>query len=269
MNGPKRILLPAHRDHGLDTRLTVAAALAQQFGGTLECVYAHVPPGAGQAISAGGMERLAEEEDREAARLRRTVESQLSEDAVRWTWHPDRGNIVDAIIEHAPMADLIVASPMIESGGGSMVEPIAELLLLRAPAPLMIAPTDTDSFDPTGTAMIAWNGSAESARAMRLALPILRAASDVHLVTAAADIRRFTAQDAADYLRDHGVESRIETTTDGGKNAAKALCKSAESLGADYIVMGGYSRSRVNEFIFGGVTRHMLRHPPLPLFIVH
>lgn len=269
MTGPKRVMVPAHNDRGLEGRLTVATALAQHFGGSLQCIYAHAPPGAGQAISAGGMKRLSAEEDREAIRLRRMIESRLAETEIEWDWHHHHGNIADAVIEMSPMADLVVVSPMIESGGGTRVEPIVETLLLRAAAPLIVAPTDTSAFDCAGTAMIAWNGSAESARAMRHALPMLRAAAAVRLVTAAGDVRRFSAQDAVDYLSDHGVESQVEIAADSETNAAKALCQSADALQADYIVMGGYSRSRVNELIFGGVTRHMLRHPPVPLFILH
>jgi nucleotide-binding universal stress UspA family protein len=45
----------------------------------------------------------------------------------------------------------------------------------------------------------------------------------------------------------------------------------AQARGADgaYIVMGGYSHTRVGEYVFGGVTRTLLRECPLPLLIAH
>ncbi|QLC24456.1 universal stress protein [Parasphingopyxis algicola] len=264
--GPKHILLPVHADHGLDARLAAATALAQQFGATLLCLYARTPPGAGRAISASGMARLGEEDMRAGKRVRRAVETRLAEAGVEWDWHDYPGNVVDALVGEAPLADLIAVSPMTESGGPAVSEPVAEPLLLRSPTPLLIAPDGPAAF---GTAMIAWNGSAQSALAMREALPLLRGATAVHIVTAAADIRQFPPERAAAYLRAHGIDSTQHIAEDAGADAAETLTREAERLGADYIVMGGYSRSRLNELIFGGVTRYMLRRPPVPIFIRH
>ncbi len=267
--GPKRIMLPVHDDHGLESRLTAATALARSFNGALVCVYAHTAPSAGQAISASGMARLAEDEQREARQIRQIIEARMADYDVEWEWHEHRGNVVDALVEEAPLADIVVISPMRESSGGAMVEPIAETLLLRCPTPILIVPTDIETFDCSGTAMIAWNGSAQSALAMRAALPVLRAAADVHVVTIDKDIRRFPAARAVEYLADHGVAKIDHIDAEKAEDVSATLAGQARDLAADYIVMGGYSRSRLNELIFGGVTRHMLRRPPVPLFIVH
>ena len=47
------------------------------------------------------------------------------------------------------------------------------------------------------------------------------------------------------------------------------LMAQAETMGADYIVMGGYSHSRVSQYIFGGLTRSILAASTVPLFIAH
>ena len=39
--------------------------------------------------------------------------------------------------------------------------------------------------------------------------------------------------------------------------------------GASYLVMGGYSHSRAGEFLFGGVTRSLLREFPISLVMAH
>ena len=43
----------------------------------------------------------------------------------------------------------------------------------------------------------------------------------------------------------------------------------AQCLGAQYIVMGGYSHSRLGEYVFGGVTRTLLKDCPVALVIAH
>jgi nucleotide-binding universal stress UspA family protein len=40
-------------------------------------------------------------------------------------------------------------------------------------------------------------------------------------------------------------------------------------MNAAYMVMGGYSHSRISEFMFGGLTRSMLAGSPVPVFIAH
>jgi nucleotide-binding universal stress UspA family protein len=43
----------------------------------------------------------------------------------------------------------------------------------------------------------------------------------------------------------------------------------ASGAGASYIVMGGYSHTRISEYVFGGVTRNLLKGCPVALVIAH
>ena len=43
----------------------------------------------------------------------------------------------------------------------------------------------------------------------------------------------------------------------------------AKRSAASYIVMGGYGHSRAGEFLFGGVTRALLKECPVPLVLAH
>jgi nucleotide-binding universal stress UspA family protein len=54
-----------------------------------------------------------------------------------------------------------------------------------------------------------------------------------------------------------------------GRNAATAIGEYLRTQSADLLVMGGYSHSRLREVILGGVTRHMLTHPPVPVLMSH
>ena len=48
-----------------------------------------------------------------------------------------------------------------------------------------------------------------------------------------------------------------------------AILSIAADRNIDLLVMGGYSHSRLQERILGGVTRYLLEHPRLPLFFRH
>ena len=51
--------------------------------------------------------------------------------------------------------------------------------------------------------------------------------------------------------------------------ALDTLLSHAADAGTDFIVMGGYGHSRLREFVFGGVTRSMLRSMTVPVLMSH
>ena len=118
--------------------------------------------------------------------------------------------------------------------------------------------------------MIAWDGGYEAANAVRAALGALQLASKVEIVRFnEAPEKMFQATELLEYLSRHGIhaELRIEHTPEAYVPAALLSC--AEQIGATSIVMGGYGHSRIGEFVFGGVTRSLLKEAPITLFIAH
>lgn len=76
-----------------------------------------------------------------------------------------------------------------------------------------------------------------------------------------------------EYLSRHGIhaEASVESSLPDWSEqfvVAALLAREAETK-ASYMVMGGYSHSRIGEYLFGGVTRSLLYDCPLPLLIAH
>jgi nucleotide-binding universal stress UspA family protein len=117
--------------------------------------------------------------------------------------------------------------------------------------------------------IVAWNGGAEAARAITAALPFL-AAAEVTVVTVRGerDDGERGLSDVAEYLAWHGVVARTHAVITRAP-VGEALLEAAVAVGADLVVMGGYSHSRLRELILGGVTRHMLEKAALPLLVAH
>jgi nucleotide-binding universal stress UspA family protein len=116
--------------------------------------------------------------------------------------------------------------------------------------------------------IVAWNGSYEAANAVRAALSLLKLASKVEVVRVEEEAEKlFPETELLEYLSRHGVhaELRLEETQDEYVPAALLSC--AKQVGATAIIMGGYSHSRIGEFIFGGVTRTLLAEAPVTLFV--
>lgn len=122
-----------------------------------------------------------------------------------------------------------------------------------------------------GKPMVAWDGGLPAARALAEALPLLKRASSVEVVTLAAKDLPSDAVPGFDitrHLARHGISSTLKKLP-AGEDAGAMLLSHAADSGADYIVMGGFGHSRLREFVLGGATRTMLRSMTVPLFMAH
>ena len=121
--------------------------------------------------------------------------------------------------------------------------------------------------------MVAWNGSRESAVALHAALPALRCASRVTLISfrhpnEEDDDRKPSVADMLQFLSRHGIHATFERNiTD--IDVADALLSRVSDLGADLLVMGGYGHSRLRELVLGGVTRQIRAKMTVPVLMAH
>jgi nucleotide-binding universal stress UspA family protein len=102
--------------------------------------------------------------------------------------------------------------------------------------------------------------------------PFLARAQKITIVAAASSEREAGSQaaaDAAQHLARRGVEAEFRVVNDPHLGEAKTLFAEADALGADLVVMGGYGRSRLGEYIFGGVTHEAVKSARIPLFMSH
>ena len=122
--------------------------------------------------------------------------------------------------------------------------------------------------------MIAWKDSRESARAVADALPLLKDAKRVFAVAVTPDPdddSRDLLVDAqvSAYLRRHGVDATVRRIAATDIDAGELLLSQAADFNADLIVMGAYSRPRITELVWGGVTRLMLESMTAPVLMSH
>ncbi len=117
---------------------------------------------------------------------------------------------------------------------------------------------------------LGWNGSSEISRAITAALPILKTAETVTLLSASDGKNGpLGPEDGQAYLASHGIECGIRTMSARATETGQALLAGAKEAGADFLLMGAYGQSRRRELILGGVTQHIIDHAVLPVFLVH
>jgi nucleotide-binding universal stress UspA family protein len=179
--------------------------------------------------------------------------------------------IASILAEHARFSDLALVPVRPHD---SRTEQIIETFLFESGRPLLLCPEQhVDALRPEfENVMIAWDHSARAARAVGDALPILQAAASVRVVTVADDKTDAITQSGMSlvhHLREHGVYASFETAKGSGSSTGKVLGSWANSHAIDAIVMGAYHHSRLNEIVWGGVTKTVIGQPPCWVMISH
>ena len=106
--------------------------------------------------------------------------------------------------------------------------------------------------------LLCWDGSRSAARAAADALPFLRRAKVVEVVTVASEPAKsdeMPGADIAQHLARHGVKVELKRIVTAETDVASTILSHAADRSADFLVMGGYGHSRLRGFILGGVTR--------------
>jgi len=146
--------------------------------------------------------------------------------------------------------------------------------LFRSPTPLLLNPSGVDIDPAPKVVLLAWDASDEAARAVQQSIEILRSVGVVHVVLVdpappSQDGRAEAGSEIARFLSRHGVNVAVDRIASGGRPVDEVLLQQAAKVRADVIVMGAYNHPRLQQRLFGGVTRSMIEHCKLPLFLAH
>ena len=119
--------------------------------------------------------------------------------------------------------------------------------------------------------MIHWNGSTEQARANAFAMPLLRLAERVTVLTVVGgqDVPGPSADQVRKQLRLNGITAEPMSIEVDGRSTGEAVLAAAKAQGSDLLIKGAFTRNRLRQMIFGGATSHILEHADLPLLMAH
>ncbi len=269
--------------------MNVGLGVARRFQAHLGALFVRIDPLdaipiVGEGVSPAVIDQLTEaaaaEMDRQRAAARASFEAACGAASVPFAdaapgprgasagWREETGRRDELVPRRARASDLVIFGRA-EGDASPDLAAVLEATLLGAGRPLLLVPPTPPATVGERLA-IAWNGGAEAARAVAGALPFLDTAKTVHVLTAAT--RRTdpeVAQDLLGYLQWRGIAAERQAVTITDEPVAEALLQAASGAGADLLVMGGYGRTRLSELVLGGVTRHVLSHPTMPLLMAH
>lgn len=189
-------------------------------------------------------------------------------EGVSWEWRPIRslsGDSALSALSSARCADIVIARQQEDDRETDYAD--LEALVLESGRPVLFVPYVGLKSLAIDHAIVAWNGTRESARAAYDALPLLQVAKEVEILTVdpeenAEQSKSTAGAEIAAALARHGVTVSTKTEISAGLPAAAVIQNRLADTGSDLLVMGGYSKSRLREYLFGGVTRAMLKSMP-------
>lgn len=272
--GFRDLVVHAGGDAGAPARLAFAARFARRQGAHLVAVNALVeptlPPSVRALAGTALMDTMREHVRDAAIGVRKAVEAAGKAEGVAIEYREAWGAPIDIALLHARHADAtIVSQPDRRAPGAAGL--LAEQLVMEAGRPVLIVPGAGDYAGEARHVVCAWNGTREAARAMADALPVLRKAAKVTILSIdpPGAAKRLPGADIALHLARHGVAAEASTTYADGMGVGDALLSRLADLGADMLVMGAYGHSRAREAVFGGATRDVLDRMTVPVLMSH
>jgi nucleotide-binding universal stress UspA family protein len=177
------------------------------------------------------------------------------------------------IAERALYADLVLIGPQ-ATRNEELRRRVIDGALFQSPTPMLVNPSSKTMGLAPKAILLAWDSSDEAARAARQSIDFLQAADSVHVTLvdplASSSVNgEEPGADVATFLARHGVKVNVDRVASGGRRVDETLRQHALDISADMIVMGAYNHPRLQQRLFGGVTRSMLEDSDIPLFLAH
>jgi nucleotide-binding universal stress UspA family protein len=260
---------------GNDAPLKAAVALGRRLSAHVDVLHVRADPetmvpivgeGMSGAMVEQVMESMARSVEARAARAREDFERVCLKSGLSVAWREAVGREPEILAAAGRLADVIV----IGRPGEKDEAPLAasfDAALFDSGRPVLLVPPGAAGAIGTHV-VLGWDGSAEAARAVSAALPLLAVAERVTVLTGGQADKEAPASALLAYLLRHGVRAHAETFAPGA-HVGQALLAEAARRGADLVVMGAYGHSRLREMILGGTTREVLNRSTLPVLMAH
>jgi nucleotide-binding universal stress UspA family protein len=278
----KTILVPTQNVPTMGSTLETAVVLAQRTGAYIEGIplWFGVPEFVVAELASGfSMEIYRARRDEETEGARKLFEAfmqdhgipsaKTTDDRPWFGWFDavapgeslvgSHGRTFDVVVMSRPDAD--TAAPYNRAIESALFESGRPVLLSPPAAPKQIATN----------IMIHWNGSTEQARANAFAMPLLRMAQRVTVLTVRGGqgVPGPSADQVRKQLRYNGIAAEQLSVDADGRGTGEAVLAAAAKEGCDLLIKGAFTRNRLRQMIFGGATSHIMQHANLPVLMAH
>lgn len=269
----KSILLPVGNDEAAETRIESSVILAKKFGAHITGL--HVVP------TLKSLERLTpyayysydlythiwENQKSKAIEQKKHFLDFLKGKVDNFEWCEEEGDFMHYLKKSSRTADLTLFS----QGDDTYTDIMGTMarFMMESSLPVLTIPTAGIKDNIGDNILIAWDASAESARAVHDAMPFLRMAKKVTVLSIAENKKHETPTDKiCTLLKRNGVNAKA-INEDEHYDRASRILQLAREMDVSLIVAGAWGHTRLLEIIFGGVTKTLFTNQEIPVFFSH
>ncbi|MBC94173.1 MAG: universal stress protein UspA [Rhodospirillaceae bacterium] len=287
--GYRSILVPLEESNSLDSVLTLTLMIARQFQSHIEgfCIRPSLAGAiavgfeGGVAALAGTEEQFEIEQGTRSERLKEQFDKFIKENNLKnsqpnenneltVSWNENEASGIGLFGQRGRVFDLIVVGRP-TPGALTPAMNTLETVLFESGRPVLIAPP-TISQKIIDHIAIAWNGSTETARTIAFAMPLIKNAKHISILNIeGAMVPGPTAVEVANSLTRQDIT--VDIINREGKrspsDAGALMLNETENIGANLLIKGGYTQSRLRQMIFGGATNHILNEAKMPVLMAH
>ena len=278
----KTILVPTQNVPAMSSALETAVLLARRTGAYIEGVplWFGIPEFVVAELATGfSMEIYRARRDDETGGARTLFETFMREHGIQATsgaagtpwygWLEEVSQGESLVGSHGRVFDIIVMNRLDADSTGPYNRAI-ESALFESGRPVLLAPPVAPTKIATNV-MIHWNGSTEQARANAFAMPLLRTADRVSVLTVIGgqDVPGPSAEQVRRQLRYNGIAAEPVNIELDGRSTGEAVLAAAAAQGCDLLIKGAFTRNRLRQMIFGGATSHIMQFADLPVLMAH
>lgn len=266
----KNILVPLEDHRGNPSVFRTAELVAEMFGGHVEVV--PLGPDFEALIAAHFAFPVAvgnEKAQRELLAQLHEIFNQSRPKGGEFAWNGDDLFSDIKIGAYARVFDLtVVGRPSADPRDPRQAT--LETVLFEGGRPILVAPPQPPSGPIGESVVVAWNASTETARTVGFAMPFLKKAKKVLVVSVTGAMSPGPGPEMlVESLKRHGIDAAHEILTDASQSAGRLILSRATAEGADLLLKGGYTQSRLRQMVFGGTTSQILAEAEIPVFMAH
>jgi len=275
----QQVLVHLDPTGGTAHRLAAARDLAQRFGASLTALYAATPgfielpyaPELGPSL-AGDLVEIDEQRRAQALKL---FEDMMKTPGAPAQWsQTDVVPIIAAFSQQSLYADLLVLGQRDprDPAAGVLPRDFVESVVATSGRPAVVIPYVAPVRPLGETIVIAWKETREAARAVAAAMPLLRRAQQVHVITWGEEREPLVGGAPLNldtYLRLHGVQATWHHGGPEPSEIGEHILSRCFDLSADLLVLGCYGHARAREWVLGGASRTILASMTLPVLLAH
>ncbi|MBL4740407.1 MAG: universal stress protein [Sneathiella sp.] len=271
----KTILLHLTNDERLSVRINVALNIAGEYNAHIRALYVVTPATPPTSfmgyIPPEFIERTRGIEADNASAASAKLKEEAAKRDISVTVIKEEGYAAEVINKHALAADIVIigqVDPKDDSTAQYLY--LADEMVIGCPCPILAVPY-AGKFETFGShILVGWNNTKEASRALKGAIPFMKKASKVTLLSVNPTVDQSHQNEAAlRHLERHGITAEVKIGHWRNVDVGNALLDSLVDLSADMLVMGAYGHSRIREMILGGATKEILGHMTAPVLFSH